>query len=81
VDGVFVFVGLEPNTAFLPAEVTRDAQGFVVTGDGLQTSTPGIFAAGAVRSGYRGQLVSACGEGAAAGAAAADFVDLITAQA
>jgi thioredoxin reductase (NADPH) len=69
-DGVFVFVGLEPNASFLPPEVERDAQGRVVTGSDLRTSVPGIFAAGAVRSGYRGQLVSACGEGAAAGAAA-----------
>lgn len=76
-DGVFVFVGLEPNAAFLPAEVARDAGGLVVTGDGYQTSLPGIFAAGAVRRGYRGQLVSACGEGASAGAAAVELLETL----
>jgi thioredoxin reductase (NADPH) len=70
--GVFVFVGAEPNSEFLPAEIERDASGFVVTNADYRTSLPGIFAVGGVRSGYRGQLVSACGEGAAAAAAAVE---------
>jgi thioredoxin reductase (NADPH) len=77
-DGIFVFAGLEPNAAFLPSEVERDAKGFAITGSNWQTALPGVFAAGAVRSGYRGQLVSACGEGAAAGAAAFGMFERIT---
>jgi thioredoxin reductase (NADPH) len=76
-DGIFVFAGLEPNTAFVPSDVERDEKGFVVTGNDLQTSLAGVFAAGAVRSGYRGQLASACGEGVAAGAAAVEMFERI----
>jgi thioredoxin reductase (NADPH) len=75
--GVFVFVGLEANTGFLPEDVKRDAAGRLVTDADFQTSVAGIFAAGAVRSGYRGQLVSACGEGASAGAAAVEASDAL----
>lgn len=68
--GVFVFVGVKPNSEFLPPEIERDTSGFVVTNADYCTSLPGIFAIGGVRSGYRGSLVSACGEGAAAAVAA-----------
>jgi thioredoxin reductase (NADPH) len=70
--GVFVFVGTEPNSEFLPPEIERDAYGFVVTNADYRTSLGGIFAVGGVRSGYRGPLISACGEGAAAAAAAVE---------
>jgi len=67
--GVFVFVGTEPNTGFLPPEIERDAAGLVITNASHLSSLPGVYAVGGVRSAYRGQLVSACGEGAAAAAA------------
>ena len=70
--GVFVFIGTVPNSEFLPPAIERDASGFVVTNADYRTSLPGIFAVGGVRSGYRGQLISACGEGAAAAAAAVE---------
>ncbi|MBU1444366.1 MAG: FAD-dependent oxidoreductase, partial [Gammaproteobacteria bacterium] len=44
--GFFAFVGLEPASAFLPAEVERDARGAVVAGPDRQTAVPGVFAAG-----------------------------------
>jgi thioredoxin reductase (NADPH) len=65
-DGVFIFVGLSPNSEFLPPEIRRDASGFVVTGIGLQTAMPGVFAAGDVRAGSTKQAASAAGEGATA---------------
>jgi thioredoxin reductase (NADPH) len=64
--GVFVFVGLSPNSKPFKDIVKTDAQGFIVTGIDFQTSTEGIFAAGDVRAGSTKQLVSAAGEGAAA---------------
>ena len=64
-DGVFVFIGLSPNTAVVEGLVDLDAQGFVVTDAGLQTSVPGVFAAGDVRAGSTKQAASAAGEGAA----------------
>ena len=85
VDGAFVFIGLDPNTAFLrDSGVHLNPWGFVMTGhdlvhDGprlthfaqrepaaLETSVPGIFAAGDVRQGSTKQVASAAGEGAAA---------------
>ena len=63
--GVFVFVGLSPNSEPFKDIVKVDAQGFIMTGIDFQTSTEGIFAAGDVRAGSTKQLVSAAGEGAA----------------
>ncbi len=65
-DGVFLFVGMQPNSEFLPPEIARDEQGFVRTDATLQTSLPGVFAAGDVRAGATAQAASAAGEGAAA---------------
>lgn len=65
-DGVFVFVGLKPNTAFLGDSVELDTIGFIKTDNKLQTSIKGVFAAGDVRSGATMQIASAVGEGATA---------------
>lgn len=66
VPGVFVFIGLSPNSRKFKDIAKLDTQGFIMTGIDFQTSTEGIFAAGDVRSGSTKQLVSAAGEGAAA---------------
>lgn len=65
-DGVFVFVGLKPNTEFLQDKIDLDAIGLVTTNDKLETSMTGVFAAGDVRSGATMQIASATGEGATA---------------
>jgi len=64
--GAFVFIGLDPNTGFVKGSVDLDDRGLIMTDMGLQTSMPGVFAAGDVRSGSTKQLASAVGEGAAA---------------
>jgi thioredoxin reductase (NADPH) len=76
---VFSFIGAVPRTDWLPAEIERDAKGFVRTGSAvaqskhwgvarspslLETSHPGVFAAGDVRSGSVKRVASAVGEGA-----------------
>ena len=66
IPGVFVFIGLTPNSQPFKDIAKLDSQGFIMTGIDYQTSTEGIFAAGDVRSGSTKQLVSAAGEGAAA---------------
>ncbi len=60
--GVFAYIGLKPNSDILPAEVKRDASGFVTTGDTLETSVSGLWAVGAVRSGCGGSLDDAMAE-------------------
>jgi thioredoxin reductase (NADPH) len=62
----FVFIGLKPNNAFLGETVERDNGGFLLTSPTMQTSVPGVFAAGDVRSGSTKQLGSATGDGIAA---------------
>ena len=79
--GVFSFIGAEPRTSWLPPEIERDAKGFIRTGADiahsrrwtsarhpflLETSRPGVFAAGDVRSGSVKRVASAVGEGAMA---------------
>ncbi|HVC82731.1 MAG TPA: FAD-dependent oxidoreductase [Chloroflexota bacterium] len=62
----FVFIGLDPNTAFLRDRLKLDRWGFVETDARFQTSLPGVFAAGDVRQGSTKQLGAAVGEGIAA---------------
>ena len=64
--GLFPFIGVEPNSRFLPPSVRRDESGRVLTDASLRTSEPSVFAIGAVRAGYTGELVNAAGEAAAA---------------
>ena len=69
---VFVFIGAEPHTAWLPPEIVRDKWGFVITGEeagaahvalNLETSMEGVFAVGDVRHGSMKRVASAVGEG------------------
>ena len=66
--GVFPFIGLAANTGFLPASVRRDDGGRVITDERMRTAEPAIFAIGAVRSGFSGELTGAAGEAAIAAA-------------
>jgi thioredoxin reductase (NADPH) len=64
-DGVFIFVGLKPNTEFLQeTSIELDEIGFVKTDNRMETTMKGVFAAGDVRSGATMQIASATGEGA-----------------
>lgn len=75
VEGVFVFIGHDPNSSLVKGFVALDEKGSVVTDPSLAASVPGVFAAGEVRQGAVRQLVSACGEGCAAALAAQAFLD------
>lgn len=75
-DGVFVFIGLDPNTGFLAGSgVELDAQGLVKTNDKLATNIPGVFACGDVRSGATMQIASAVGEGAIAALSIREYLE------
>jgi thioredoxin reductase (NADPH) len=66
-DGVFVFVGLQPNNQFLAGSgVELDGVGLIKTNERLETAVRGVFAAGDIRSGATMQIASAAGEGATA---------------
>ncbi len=75
-DGVFVFVGLKPNTGFLKdSGIELDAQGLIKTDEHLETNLPGVFASGDVRSGATMQIASAVGEGATAALSIREHLD------
>ncbi|MBN1496167.1 MAG: thioredoxin-disulfide reductase [Spirochaetes bacterium] len=73
VDGVFIFVGFDANTGYLPAEVL-DENREVVVDINMRTEVPGLFAAGDLRSGSRRQIVMAAAEGATAALEAYDYI-------
>lgn len=75
-DGVFVFIGLKPNTSFLASSgVELDQIGLIKTDHKLQTNIPGIFASGDVRSGATMQIASAVGEGATAALSIREYLE------
>jgi thioredoxin reductase (NADPH) len=75
VPAAFVFIGLTPNSQLLESLVDTDPQGFVTTDTGMQTSVPGVFVAGDLRSGSTKQAASAAGEGAAAAIAIRRYLE------
>jgi len=76
IHGVFIFVGLKPNTQFLEGSgVELDEQGLIKTDKRLETSVSGVFASGDVRSGATMQIASAAGEGATAAMSIREHLD------
>ncbi|MBE7413719.1 MAG: thioredoxin-disulfide reductase [Deltaproteobacteria bacterium] len=73
VEGVFIFVGINPTTDF--ADVDKDDRGFIKTDAKLQTSMPGVFAAGDCRTTPLLQVATAVGDGAIAAASAIDYIE------
>jgi thioredoxin reductase (NADPH) len=57
--GIFTYIGQVPNSGLAPAAVTRDSLGYLHTDAQLQTNVPGVFAIGAVRRGFKGQIADA----------------------
>lgn len=75
VDGVFVLIGLDPNTKFLNDVITLDEMGYIITDESMRTNIPGVFAAGDARKKSLRQIVTACADGAIAATAAEKYVE------
>ncbi|RJQ45999.1 MAG: thioredoxin-disulfide reductase [Nitrospiraceae bacterium] len=75
VDGIFVFIGYNPNTEFLKGLVELNGDNYIVTDDRMSTTASGIFAAGDVRSKPYKQISTAVGDGAAAAISAEKYVE------
>ena len=75
VEGLFIYVGMQPLSGFLPAALDMDAQGFVRTDAEMRTNLPGLFAAGDVRAKLCRQVSSAVGDGATAATAALSYLE------
>jgi thioredoxin reductase (NADPH) len=75
VSGVFFYVGIHPNTGAFKGLIETDAQGFVVTDEGMATSKPGIFAAGDIRAKTLRQICTAVGDGGTAAFSAQHYLE------
>jgi len=74
VDGVFVAIGLIPNTEYLRGVLPLDEWGYIITTELMETTVPGIFAAGDIRHNSVKQAIAAAGDGAVAALSAEKFV-------
>lgn len=74
IDACFVFIGSDPQTGFID-DAAKDEIGYLITNDTMETSIPGLFAAGDVRASPFRQIVTACADGAIAAHAASQHID------
>jgi thioredoxin reductase (NADPH) len=74
-DGLFIFIGHKPNTQLFQGQVEMDAGGYIVTDKRMQTSMPGVYAAGEACDPIYRQVVTSAGMGAAAAMQAAKFLE------
>jgi len=75
VDGVFIFIGFNPNNELVPAGTRMNADGLVVTDEKCETRTPGIYVIGDLREKFARQIVLSAADGCTAALAAAHFVE------
>jgi thioredoxin reductase (NADPH) len=76
VDGLFVSIGRDPVTALFP-QLAKDKDGYIVAGESTETSVPGVFAAGDLRTKPMRQIVTAAADGAVAAQAAEHYLQSI----
>ena len=77
VNGLFVAVGILPRNELVQGQVELDEGGFILTDRNMQTSVPGVFAAGDIRNTPLRQVVTACADGAIAATKAVEYVGLL----
>jgi thioredoxin reductase (NADPH) len=73
-DGVFVYVGQNPNTGFLKGQLPLDKEGYIITDDRMETQIKGVYAAGDIRKNSSRQVITAAGDGATAAISAEKFL-------
>ena len=72
--GVFIYIGYDPDTGFIKCKLKLDETGFIITDDTMQTSMDGIFACGDCRKKPLYQVITACGDGAIAAESAYKYI-------
>ena len=81
VDGVFPYIGFEPNVSLLNGQLKQDEGGFIVTDNKMQTSVPGVYAVGDVRTTPLRQVITAASDGAVAGCFASKYLEVLQSSA
>jgi thioredoxin reductase (NADPH) len=76
VDGVFIFIGFDPNNQIVPAGIRMNADGYVMTTENCETAINGIYAIGDLREKMFRQIVISAADGAVAALASAHFVEM-----
>ena len=79
VEGIFVYIGHVSNARFVPENLERNEQGFILTDQEMQTNIPGIFAAGDTRAKLCSQVCTAVGDGATAANSAIRYLEQLNA--
>jgi thioredoxin reductase (NADPH) len=74
-DGVFIFIGFDPNNKLVPAGTNMNANGYVITDEKCETNCPGVYVIGDLREKYARQIVLAAADGCTAALAAAHYVE------
>ncbi|MFN3568354.1 MAG: thioredoxin-disulfide reductase [Caldimicrobium sp.] len=74
VSGIFIFIGLSPQTDWLKGKIDLDENGFIIVDKEMRTNVPGVFACGDVVSKKFRQIINACGEGAVAALSAEEYI-------
>ncbi len=77
VGAIFVYVGFRPNSGLVRGELKKDAGDYIITNDRMETSIPGIFACGDVRSQLVRQVTNAVGDGTTAAVAAEKYIEAL----
>jgi thioredoxin reductase (NADPH) len=75
VNGVFIFIGFNPNNELVPAGTRMNADGLVVTDEKCETRTPGVYVIGDLREKFARQIVLSAADGCTAALAAAHYVE------
>jgi thioredoxin reductase (NADPH) len=77
-DGVFIFIGHTPNTQLFAGQLELDTGGYITSGTMMETSVPGVFAAGEVADSHFRQVVTSAGMGAAAAIQVTHFLEKVS---
>jgi len=77
-DGVFIFIGHDPNSELFKGQLEMDERGYLITDDRMMTSVPGVFAAGEIQDSVYRQVTTSVGQGAAAGMMAERWLESTT---
>lgn len=75
VDGVFIYIGMKPNSDIVKGLVELDEAGYIITNNKMETSIEGIYAIGDIRNTPLRQIISACGDGSIAGQEVYNYIE------